>query len=480
MTIKWDFTGGGTPVADTLWTFLDWSSQTVLDENNTIYGITLPYATDYIYYAVDDSASQKAVSSDIAIWPPYGSYTMDLSYSDRITYTDGTQQLSLLGTNLDAVGTDTYWFDADVVGVTFYDSATGEHWIAVLEDMKLSPTDLVALYTENGSAAMTRLLMQGEDQMSGSDGADVFNSYGGNDFLSSGAGDDVLNGGAGADSLYGGDGNDRLSGSFGSDFLYGGVGADRLYGGKGHDYLDAGSGEDWLYGGAGNDTLSGSYDSGSTVHLNGGDGNDWLYANGSGLAIMNGGDGDDYMVGSWTGYTSERTKMYGGNGNDTLISDFSDDTMFGQDGDDLLLGGKGANVMFGGAGNDTLRGRGGDDRISGGDGNDLIFGGAGDDTLRAGAGGDTLSGGNGADLFIFRETDEVVTITDFVRTTDRIILEGMVDLQGTATLVYSAEAPIEGEPEPEYLATAHIFIGDLELRFVGSGMDISLDDLLFS
>jgi Ca2+-binding RTX toxin-like protein len=154
--------------------------------------------------------------------------------------------------------------------------------------------------------------------------------------------------------------------------------------------------------------------------------------------------------------------------------------MFGQDGDDLLLGGKGANVMFGGAGNDTLRGRGGDDRISGGDGNDLIFGGAGDDTLRAGAGGDTLSGGNGADLFIFRETDEVVTITDFVRTTDRIILEGMADLLDTASLVYSAVASIEGAPEQQYVATAHIFIGDLELRFVGSGMDISLDDLLFS
>jgi len=54
-------------------------------------------------------------------------------------------------------------------------------------------------------------------------------------------------------------GDDTLTGAFGSDFLRGGLGADALSGGAGDDILEGGPGIDIIGGGAGNDTVAYSY-----------------------------------------------------------------------------------------------------------------------------------------------------------------------------------------------------------------------------
>ncbi|WP_323038224.1 calcium-binding protein [Gemmobacter sp.] len=96
-----------------------------------------------------------------------------------------------------------------------------------------------------------------------------------------------------------------------------------------------------------------------------------------------------------------------------------DDTLLGDDGDNLidarggsnLLEGRGGNdlihgavygisqdTILGGDGNDTLYGQIGDDLIHGNAGDDRVYGGAGNDTLHVGTGRDLFDGGDGVDL----------------------------------------------------------------------------------
>lgn len=82
---------------------------------------------------------------------------------------------------------------------------------------------------------------------------------------------------------------------------------------------------------------------------------------------------------------------------ENAVGGSGDDTIMGNDADNLLEGGFGADSMMGGAGNDTLDGSNQFDYLDGGDGNDLLLGGMGNDTLIGGADSDRLSGGNGDD-----------------------------------------------------------------------------------
>lgn len=83
---------------------------------------------------------------------------------------------------------------------------------------------------------------------------------------------------------------------------------------------------------------------------------------------------------------------------ENAVGGSGDDTIMGNDVDNLLEGGFGADSMMGGAGNDTLDGSNQFDYLDGGDGNDLLLGGMGNDTLIGGADSDRMSGGNGNDL----------------------------------------------------------------------------------
>jgi hypothetical protein len=74
-------------------------------------------------------------------------------------------------------------------------------------------------------------------------------------------------------------------------------------------------------------------------------------------------------------------------------------TLFGTDGDDVLVGTPGPDVILALAGDDRIDGGGGDDVICGGDGDgdDILLGGDGDDLLQGGWGDDQLDGGPGTD-----------------------------------------------------------------------------------
>ena len=206
------------------------------------------------------------------------------------------------------------------------------------------------------------------------------------------------------------------------------VGNDVMRGGGGNDWLLSHGGDDWLYGDAGNDLLL------DDPGLTPGD-NRWLALPGaSSDDRLFGGTGDDVLI-------SQQGKDYldGGEGNDTLLSGQGDDTLSGGAGNDFLLADTalnrfdfvrqpdgsfktvlvaadetvdyGKDTLFGGAGNDDLAGGGSDDFLLGGSGNDTLWG-DGNGTLDANgiiritvgdgtrAGNDTLFGEQGDDTLL--------------------------------------------------------------------------------
>ncbi len=75
----------------------------------------------------------------------------------------------------------------------------------------------------------------GDDMVAGEGGDDRLRGERGNDILSGGTGDDNVNGNVGDDVVVGNEDNDRVSGERGDDMLDGGLGVDTLNGGKGTD-----------------------------------------------------------------------------------------------------------------------------------------------------------------------------------------------------------------------------------------------------
>ena len=85
--------------------------------------------------------------------------------------------------------------------------------------------------------------------------------------------------------------------------------------------------------------------------------------------------------------------------NDLLVGrDGFVDSLYGGDGDDVLVGLAGGNTLDGGEGNDSLYGGDGDDNLNGGNGDDVYFFSKGSDTARDTSGFDTLLFGEGISL----------------------------------------------------------------------------------
>lgn len=246
------------------------------------------------------------------------------------------------------------------------------------------------------------------------------------------ANDGVIDNGApGNDTLHGGDGDDTIYGEDGDDKLFGEDGNDRLYGGNGSDYVDGGAGDDYIdtsgdkglpdrgfpsyngfpavpadgniyndrdivYGGAGNDTILTGDDK---DYIDGGSGNDTIDGGLDDDTIL-GGSGNDYII--------------GGEGSDVIDGGDGDDTIYGGLGPDLPdafnirddgsdgpadpVTDNGRDVIHGGAGNDHIYGQDDDDVLYGDEGDDYIDGGIDDDRIFGGSGNDTLLGGQGDDL----------------------------------------------------------------------------------
>ena len=200
---------------------------------------------------------------------------------------------------------------------------------------------------------------------------------------------------------------DTLTGTSTQDTIVGDI-----YSPQGNDFeFDTGDGDDIIYA----DTEEGSDPLWNARSFNKPN-SPWGPPNG---ARGTGGPGNDLFYGG-----GARDEFLGGIGNDRLFGFSGADHLQGEDGDDIIEGGDGDDVVSGGRGRDLVRGQDGDDDVYGdalvassaeiandtddtlyGDaGNDRIWGGAGRDLLYGGTGNDTLHGGthsNGAStLFI--------------------------------------------------------------------------------
>ena len=294
---------------------------------------------------------------------------------------------------------------------------------------------------------------EGDDTIRAGDGDDEVYGGVGNDSIAGGPGDDTLYGDEGDDDIIGGDGNDTLFGGIGNDMLDGAVGDDSIFGGEGDDFIQGGDGDDYIEGGAGNDSIFGGTGSDEVY---GGDGDDFINTGNHedpatdydypgptvpGLPIgdndqfpdndqdlvfggagndtiltgddddtIYGGDGDDFIDAG-----IDDDLVYGDAGDDTIIGGQGEDVLYGGDGDDLIYGGletdtfdlpdaidpapdDNRDTIYGGAGNDTIYGRDDNDTLFGGDGDDLLYGGVDDDEIYGGAGDDEIYGGDGDDL----------------------------------------------------------------------------------
>ncbi|MBT5263463.1 MAG: trypsin-like serine protease [Rhodospirillaceae bacterium] len=174
-----------------------------------------------------------------------------------------------------------------------------------------------------------------------------------------------------ADSLVGSSAADTISGLGGSDTIVGGASGDLIFGNINVDLLSGGAGNDTIYGGQNDGTAT-------------------LDAFGN-LKMQDGTE-----------------TIYGGSGNDLILGQYGNESIFGDAGADEIYGGQNSDTVSGGAGNDSVYGNRDADTVLGGDGDDLVFGGTGDDFLygdniasSTGSGWDTIDGGDGTDTAVY-------------------------------------------------------------------------------
>jgi len=319
----------------------------------------------------------------------------------------------------------------------------------------------------------------GDNHIEGGDGDDHILGGGGDDVLMGGAGDDIIVTGYGKSIADGGEGNDILRSSGYDSELLGGAGDDRfenfvqqrlIDGGEGYDtivlradfggYADLSSGSilsiEEVVGSEWSDLIAGGT---SSETIRAGGGNDTV--NGSaGADRLDGGIGSDTLS-YWGSSESVNVNLAtglasGGEAEGDIISGFEfiigsggDDTLVGDDQENIFVYIGGADTIDGGAGLDSISfqyyslnhrfdiatqsfewldaGTGqyfaysqlslssiegiisgsGDDLISGGadanmidagSGNDVLYGYGGNDILAGGAGSDFIAGGTGDDF----------------------------------------------------------------------------------
>ncbi len=327
---------------------------------------------------------------------------------------------------------------------------------------------------------------------------DIVKAYGGNDLVRAGLGNDDVYGGTGNDTIYGGFGNDVLLGEDGDDRLEGDPGDDTLFGGAGNDTADGGLDNDTITLGDGNDTATG------------GDGNDVINTAGNNPLndyfvfpaipvdptpnddrdLVFGGLGNDSII---TG--DDADTIYGGDGADTVDAGLDADYIEGNLGNDLIDAGLGADTVYGGDGNDTITA--GIDAFSdynnepfglfGGiqdpntdDGRDLVFGGQGNDTVITGDDADTIYGGIGNDTINAGIDDDYVEGGDGIDSiigghgSDTIYGGLGDDVIRAGTTNPAFDLPDAVDPQP---------LNGLDLVFGGDGNDLIFgeddDDTLY-
>ena len=123
----------------------------------------------------------------------------------------------------------------------------------------------------------------------------------------------------------------------------------------------------------------------------------------SGNDIICGLDGNDTIDGR-----SGDDKIYGGEGEDRIYGRSGSDTIYGGNGNDFILGHNGHDIIYGNLGNDTIYAGGGNDLAKGGDGDDELYGEAGNDNLEGNKGHDKMHGGRGNDIIWGGKGDDTI------------------------------------------------------------------------
>ncbi|MBG1266829.1 beta strand repeat-containing protein [Nostoc sp. WHI] len=238
------------------------------------------------------------------------------------------------------------------------------------------------------------------------------------DILIGKATNDYIFGLAGRDLLFGEDGDDFLFGGDGSDILLGGIGDDNLFGERGNDILFNDAGNDNLIGGAGNDYFYVLDPSGSSL-LNGENGIDTadysilsqaITLKSTGTVTKGIGFGTDQLV--------QVEKIFATSSlNDWIdASDAISPTSVTVDlsalSSSLVINnvpGLGT-LTFSVSGFENVRGTAQDDSITGDNFNNILSGGAGNDVFGGSRGNDTINGDAGIDTANYSALGQTIVL----------------------------------------------------------------------
>lgn len=408
---------------------------------------------------IDDKGTAQTSDDTILYTAAFGTLATEASFSYEVLDGTGGSHTATVTVTLLPIGDVVDGTDAgNILTGTFYndtmqggggsDLIYGSHgadviwsgWRSAAEGMRGNDYGRDTVHGEGGDDSITG--SNGASTLVGGEGNDTL--YGGNDLRSSDT--DLMDGGAGDDLLISGQiwrptvatqgRGDDMRGGLGNDTLLGGLADDDLQGGAGDDSLQGGGGDDWIYtglqtvqqGGTGTDT-------GNDTAF-GGDGADSLIGS-DGADLLFGEAGNDSLNGGIEGDTAETDSLYGGAGEDVLVSGFDVNATAGtQANGDYLSGGAGVDEIWGGTADDTLIGGADGDQIVGGGGNDVIYtggiepllhGGAslfGYDWAQGGFGDDLILGSNGVDLLEGNEGNDTLSGGHDARTSDADSLYG--------------------------------------------------------
>jgi len=212
------------------------------------------------------------------------------------------------------------------------------------------------------------------------------------------AADGITEGTANADTMIATDGNDTLTSLAGNDTITGGLGDDNIDGGEGTDTA--------VFSGNAADYSFAENDAGELT-----------------ITDDNTSDGDDG--------TDVLTSIEKFQFADQTLEEVPDDEGEGNDEGEWIWGGNGVDNVFGGGGDDTILTFNGGDIIDAGSGDDWVWSGRGDDTVTGGSGSDRIYTDNGDDVITLSSGD--VTISGG-RGSDTLRLDGM-DLNLTTNSV---------------------------------------------
>jgi Ca2+-binding RTX toxin-like protein len=267
----------------------------------------------------------------------------------------------------------------------------------------------------------------------------------------------------------GNEGTNFLRGDLGDDLVVGINQRDTLYGGKNNDLLRTVGSNSYASGDDDNDTLE--VRNSTTL-------NPFLGTNvvvGLERITLIGGAGNDSLYGGIGFFNRGRNVYEGGEGSDTISAFASQDTVLGGEGNDLIRsltsdvlssdgplssfpGFAGKVSLDGGAGDDTVVAQFSTDTMIGGGGNDSLsglfaqaLGEEGNDTIRSSSDGgtstalSTLNGGLGNDYLIGNTTPEAINFFDGGDGDDSIELAGTGDVlvgsfAGNDTIFYNRDA----------------------------------------